>query len=248
MKRKYWLIGETYRKWGSEELKELHPNQKSYQFYFENKDYEFHYGDIFLGLDTEIQKIVNIGTCSTNSYFLPKKFCVHLMPRYYFKRKLSFDKLHEMVFDPSEFIEQLNKNSFVEIPNSVFLDYLEIIQNFDFLGHKLVKNLDHWVEQRKYLSQMLEIFDENECDVQEIQEVFLILRNFLNWNPEFMDGKDELEELMTFLKYSLHIEDLSFQQRSEILDKLIFYWVKYVNLLPKKQIKDLQNIKVPFLL
>ena len=247
MRKQYWIVRETYKDWKSDDFRGLPPNLKSYQYFFDGP-FRFELGDIFLGLNRKGDLISTIGVCVTNFYALPNKSCVHLQPRYYFRRQIPFKDIQQIVEQESDDKIEWDNLSILPLNQLIWDNLLEEISNYDSFAVEVIKNLYSFQEQRKYLDEILSIFDHYHCDSNERQEVFLILRNLLNWNPEYSEGQEELDEMLTFMKYSLHIEDLEYENRIKILDKVLYNWIRYTNLLPKKTVETLQDIKKPVLL
>ncbi len=248
MAQNHWIVKETYQKWREAPLRSISPQTRSYQYFFSSSQNRLLMSDLFLGLTEDESLLLNVGVALCNSFSTPQKYAVYLQPRYYFKRSIPFKNLrslitlneNERLFTIESPLCQLNEVQWHEI--------LSFIREIDPFGVEIIQHLHDFNTQREYLEAIVAILDRFQCDVNERQEVFLILRNLLNWNPEYLEGRTELEEMFSFLKYSLHIEDFPFEERLEILDDLLSNWMRYVNHLPKRLIEHLQNIKNPFLL
>ncbi len=248
MDKNIWLIKESFTPWDSPEFKDDVPNKKSFTYFFEKKEIEMFNGDIFFGIDKDLQYIINLGAIISNSFMLSNKKAVFLLPKYYFKKPISFKDFSLWIMGQNFNINELKENSIIEISKGSWNDILNQFKKQDKYLFEYATYLENYYKQRKYLNNILDILYEFGCDYNETQEIFLILRNLLNWNPEYADGQNELEEMLTFLRYSLHIEDLNYDQRTEILDKLIYNWIQFVNFFPNSLMEKLQNIKEKFIL
>lgn len=244
---RYWLIKETYLSWNDRQFKEINYRMKPYHYTYDD-NVQLLIGDIFLGLDAQCEFISTIGPVISNTYVISKKYRVHLQPRYYFKRMIPFLSIQQALIMDTKTEIFKSSSPFIPINPANWRKILQIIKEYDSTGDDFALSLEAYQQQKHYLDKIIYICNKQLCDPNERQEIFMILRNLLNWNPEYSEGRNELEEMFSFLRYSLHIEDLSYDKRMEILDTLISNWMKYVNFLPKKQIEVLQNIKEPFLL
>jgi len=243
----YWLIKETYLAWNDRQFKQMNSRMKPYHYSFDDNE-SFTVGDIFLGLDAREEFVVTIGPVISNTFVISKKYQVHLQPRYFFKRMIPFKSIQEILMIDHQISDFKPSSPFIRINSATWRKIIQLIHEYDTTGEDILQSLERYSEQKRYLDRIIYICDKQLCDPNERQEIFLILRNLLNWNPEYSEGRSELEEMFSFLRYSLHIEDFPYDERMSILDELISNWMNYVNCLPKKQIEVLQDIQEPFLL